>query len=502
MSLKDTLGRLLTPEQRYEPNPLQRAALSSLLITSVSGSVVILLAVGRWLDMSTPSWMLLLGSLPITLVSTLMATSHEDKLSVPRLIGPALVSLGIALSLGVGLGLMWREDGVRRQAVEFASERELSPVLLGAMRGGGPELGALACKKLADSKREELRLDAFDGLLTHPSHFSACLEDSSLHDEWGKRLVDGWMASLKAGTSPETICAWSDTLAQATEEVPGAAMALMSCALDDTSAPHQTCCIRAMKEKQWVGDRLASRLHEARPNPVYERAMSVAVSAQLADKGGQDIGMQDSEMLKRYGYASMCRSMNLENLALASGLTNMAIERCKVREKSLREDTSFWISVCGDLVMDASRQEDTPIEGLFCEETRRRMVSRASQQASLLLHAATLTPQTQELYKMEKLAGVIHNAARASGFVPSDSTGIVGQHEHSRYSRSADNQAIHKLGERNFKKRLKGKKKAESTQDNKAFNRAFGGSTKHLDAPRQRKINNDIKLKDLMGDNP
>ncbi len=123
MSWKETLQNLFAETQRYEPNPLQRAALSALLLTSVSGVVVLGLAAGHWFEASTPSLLLLLGSIPLTLVATLMATSHENRLSPGVLWAPALVSFGVTLSLGGGFGLLWKEESVRQETLEQAPKR-------------------------------------------------------------------------------------------------------------------------------------------------------------------------------------------------------------------------------------------------------------------------------------------------------------------------------------------------------------------------------------------
>ncbi len=450
MSWKETLQNLFAETQRYEPNPLQRAALSALLLTSVSGVVVLGLAAGQWFEASTPSLLLLLGSIPLTLVATLMATSHENRLSPGVLWAPALVSFGVTLSLGGGFGLLWKEESVRQETLEQASAYELTPVLLGAMRDDDT-FGVLACQKLINSSNEETRQQAFKGLLTHPEHFSRCLAGTPLQKEWGKRLVDGWMGKLIESEDAESMCAWSRTLGEASSAVPGAASALMSCVLSDENAARKACCLEAMKQESLIGDRLASTLEEAPQNSIYELAMSQPLSAQLSQTEGDDpLQIMSSEMLKRHGYTSTCRAMTIESVELSSNFADVAIERCNIREKSLREDTGFWVSVCHDLVLDTGNQ-DQPIEQLFCEETRRRMTWRASTEASRLIHIAMLTPQTQDLIKMEKLAGIINKAAQTSGFAPADSTGIVRETESSRYSRSASNQALHKIGERKLK---------------------------------------------------
>ena len=438
--------------RRVAPNPLQRAAYVALALVTAVAAAVLLLAAGSWLGASTPAWVLLIASAPTAALATLIVAGEEERATPQRLLGPALVSLGISLCLGVALGLLWREEGVREAALEAARSRGLSGILSQATRQHDETtLSVRACRHLIDSTKPGDHERAELALLDRPELIKACLEEHPAEREWSARLVDRWAGLIvEAGEDQSEACRVSDTLARFAPEIKGAATALTSCALDAEAqrAVASACCERALLEHGLTGARLAEELNRHGEDPRYDAAMAAELVARASGHRPEAdrLGVASSEPLQRYGYLAGCRHLDAEGQAMSDALSDAVIKRCGIREASLRQDEMFWAQVCAQLALESPSRPEVAIEQLLCDRVNAHMVERAVRRARLEFIQALVTPHTRYSELYGRLEQDIHDAARRSGFRGDDSTGLVSDFEKTR--RADADEKLHQVGER------------------------------------------------------
>lgn len=445
------------------PNPITRAILAALLLSSVAGVVTLVLAVGQWQNTSTPFHVMLLGSVPIALIATLMATSYEERLWSARAVGPLLAALGVSFAWGGVMALSWREASVRQAALELASENEASSILERAMQGEDQVRAVQACRRLVSSRSEQDRQLAFEGLLRAPQLFKGCLEGAdgaSMERQmsWGRRLVDRWTEQMVVSEEVAQACRISEQLGDAGEEVHGASSALLACAIGEDRQELARCCSRSLSERGGLKGEGLAQIIDLERDRLFETRM--ATGLMRAEAGSADeqvlsqLGYGESASLQAYAYEASCRAMRLEATDLARAFSDVNAQRCKINNVALRQDSPYWIATC-QMFMEARRSSpDERAQKLFCRITRAQMMARAANEASAHVHRATNSRYSREGSTLRDMARTINRAAQTSGFQGDDSTGIVQEYENTPYS-SGDRRALHTLGSQQFERGMK-----------------------------------------------
>lgn len=442
---------------RYEANPLQRVILISLALTLLSSLLLLMLAATQWFAYQTPIWLSVLMALPLGVIATLIATQDEQPLLPIHHVSLVFTGAFVSICLGGLFGLSWKEASVRNWFLEEAGSYNFSSVLMTAMKDEDRDFATHACKQLVGSRNEATRLLAYEGLKLRPELFTSCLEDyPDLFEVWGRRLLDQWFARMYEAREEETIAIWSERLAMASEYVPGSTVALLRCALDEdpTHATHSAMCIASLNAHDIVHDLLAQRLEEAPSNAVYEAPMATVLIDAVHDEkvpASAPLGFLQSEQLKRYALITACQHMHLDHLEMAQAFYAYNESRCKFGASSLQQETPFWESTCQRIILDEAQRDDEFVEEMFCAQTRRQLIARATFEASSKIKTATINKHTRDRLLHTRLANEINKASGSADFAPTDSTGIVRDTEKGQHIYRNDQRGLHKIGERRMK---------------------------------------------------
>lgn len=429
--------------------------MSSATLSVVAGVLILSFAAAQWFSQSTPVLLLFAASLPIGAICTLIATQNNSKTPPLHYISLGAISVLTTIAFGGVFGLMWQENDVRSWFISQAGSREITPVLMAAMKDPNETFAINACQQLMTSQSEETRQLAFDGLKQTPSLFHACLKDHPLEDVWQKRMVDQWYKALYSSDNTDEIRVWAATLIQASKHIDSAAAALLSCAMDTRPehATQQKSCHALMLEDTFTADALAEQLLRSPHNPIYEKPIAARMISEMHGREELRLGFLESERLKRYAFFTACESMDLDSVEITEAFYSHNVDVCQLRAPAFREDTSFWMSVCTEVQVSASQNPDQPIEGLLCDNVRLRLTHVTTREASHRLHAALINKHSRNSLLISRLAKDIHSSAIKSNFQGNSTTQRVDKSGNYNASASRNNNALHKIGQSKFSQR-------------------------------------------------